>query len=275
MKFIKQRWPDILVATIAGILVLLIPTIVKYFFTSANIVMTMQIMAILIIVASIVFNFLYCRDGMKQNNKENSCLEEYHMAMQLCKEMGIVKVLPSTVKDEGGTESILSECNDHFSFMGIAATKWVQAPNFDITMKKILARNGTIRFVILNPMSIAARNMSIASEKSETYLQELIIENIKKMKKYHDMGLNIHVKLYSHMPVFRIAIADNGKIYLGHYRINNDGSQLQQLVLQGKDKVLFAQFSDYFNTTWDDPDLKSLDFDKIGNQEYLKAIGGN
>lgn len=263
MNFFNEKWKDILVNTIAGIVVLIIPRITDRLFSDADNILTVQIAAIAIIVITNIISNLMLKKGKKSNDEQ----------VQILEQMGIVKIVPTTTEGEGSTESILSECDNNFSFMGIAANKWIHgAMNFDMTMKKILARNGSVRFILLNPISITAKNMSIASQQVDSYMREKILNNIRELKKYYDLGLKIQVKVFSYMPVFRIAIVDDEKIFLGHYKVNNDGSHLPQLILQGKNKILFRQFWDYFNVTWNRSDLKSIDFSKLDDPEYLNYI---
>lgn len=269
MIFIRERWKDILSDIIAGLLLLVIPNLISKFLAGEQLITSLQITAIaIILVSNVVIKII------TQKKKQKADLAaEGNNQMVLYDQMGIVKILPNTVEGEGSTKSILSECENHFSFMGIAANKWIRgADNFDFVMKKILARNGTVRFVVLNPMSKAAQNLSIAAHNPADHLRTIILGNLKELVQYRNMGLNIQVKAFSHLPVFRIAITDNERIYLGHYKVNNDGSQLPQLLLQGKNKILFKQFFDYYNVTWNNPDLITIDLDKLEDDEYLNTL---
>lgn len=270
MKNAKEFWKEVLVNTIAGIIVLVLPPIFNTIFANTTyVIIGLQAASIITIIATNVF--LY-RHRCKQCEDKKNRLKIQQQASML-DQIGIVKIVPSTITGEGSTEYILSECDDHFFFMGIAATKWIRgAKNFDKTMKKLLARNGTVRIVMLNPMSTSAKNMSIASEKSDNYLREIILKNMKDLKVYRDFGMDIAIKVYSHIPIFRIAIVDNEKIYVGHYRINDDGGDLSQMVLQGKDKILFRQFFDYCSVIWDSDELKPIDLDSLDDDNYLATL---
>lgn len=266
----KEFWKQVLVNTFAGILVLVLPSIFNTVFTNPTyVIISLQAASIVIIIATNIFLYRY---RCKQCEDKKNRLKVQQQTTML-DQIGIVKIVPSTVTGEGSTEHILSECDDHFFFMGIAATKWIRgAQNFDKTMKKILARNGTVRIIMLNPMSTSARNMSIASEKAANYLKESILKNMKELKEYKDLGLDIAIKVYSHIPIFRIAIVDNEKIYVGHYQVNDDGEDLSQMVLNGKDKILFRQFFDYYSVTWDSDELKPIDLDSLDDYNYLATL---
>lgn len=277
VAFFKEKWKDILVATIAGLLVVVLPKLFnKIWGTSPNL-LTIQIVAIVVIVSVMVFVcFILNRNGSSEAerhlNEENEKLKEQ---IQMYSELGIVKMLPSTIEGEGSTTSILREVDKSFYFMGIAGTKWIKkADNFEETMRKLTATHGSkVRFIILNPMSVAARNMSLADKKDKNYHRDLIISNLRELKKIkEELHLNLDVKMYSHMPIFRIAIVDEEKIYFGQYRINDGGENLSQIVLQGKDKMLYRELSEYYEVAWDNVDLKWFDLSRIDDTQYLDTL---
>lgn len=249
-RFIK----DIISNSIGGIIVLLVPTIWE------GVSKTIVIQVILIIGILSLNVYLNHKRCAKCSQK--------------------IKIAPSTVVGEGGTENILSECQRDFYFMGIAANKWIKkANNFDSTMKKIIAKHGEVRFILLNPMSKEAEKLSIAGGNSKDYLKCIISDNIKSLQTYRNMGLNVRVKVYSHMPVFRIAIVDKAKkVYVGAYEPDRDGSDMQQIILEynsedrGTEGVLKGQFLDYFEVMWNDDSVDEVDIDLIEDQNYLNKF---
>jgi len=279
--FLKEKWKDILVAVIAGLLVYAIPQLLKFFFGMSANLLTIQIIAIVIIVIALVIILVFSNEKRKEMadnlliNKYEKQIQAYEEQEKLYNGVGIVKMLPSTMEGEGSTSSILNEVDKSFYFMGIAGTKWIQkADNFEKTMRKLTAIHGSkVRFILLNPMSVEARNMSLAEGKSQYYMRDLVLNNLRTLKTLKDeLGINLEVKLFSHMPVFRIAIVDEEKIYFGQYRINSGGENLSQIVLQGKDKMLYRELSEYYSIAWDNANLKCFDFDKIDDQSYLDSL---
>ncbi len=228
-----------------------------------------------IIIEVVVFLIFIAINCILHSYKCKKCNTALSMKknLQTYNEVGVIDIAPSTTKGKGSTENILSECDNNFFFMGIAATKWIKdAHNFDEVMKKLLMCNGSVRIIMLNPMCESAKHLSTALGKAEEYLKESVLKNMRELREYKKMGLNIEIKVYSHMPVFRIAIIDNQKIYVGHYRVNDNGEKLPQLILQGKNKILFKQFFDYWNVTWNDVGLKTINLDMIDNEEYIKKL---
>ena len=128
-------------------------------------------------------------------------------------------------------------------------------------------------------MSKEAEKVSIAGGNPADHLRHIISDNIKELQKYKKIGLNVRVKVYSHMPVFRIVIVDkNKKVYVGAYEPDNDGNDIQQIVLDYDndnhvtENILKCQFLDYFEVKWNDDSLDEIDIDLIENQDYLNKL---
>lgn len=280
-QFLKEKWKDILVAVIAGLLVWFIPKVFEKFLGTSTDLLSIQIVAVFLIVISLII-FLVTTSNKKNIRANEELIEKYKEQIIKYEEqinqynqLGIIKVLSSTIEGEGSTVSVLKEVDKSFFFMGIAGTKWIQkASNFNDTMRKLAAVHGSkICFILLNPMSVVARNISMASKKNDYYMKDLILENLRILKKCkEELGLNLEVKLFSHEPVFRIAIVDDEKIYFGQYRVNDDGENLSQIVLQGKDTMLYREISEYYSVAWDCLNLQWLDFDKLEDSSYLNSL---
>jgi len=270
VKKLKEFWKEILANAIAGLLVLAIPAIFK----NSNVsVIALQIVSIALIIVTIILLYQYRCKRCDYRNKNNEVIKK----LDDFKQVGITDIASSTVTGIGSTERILDQCNNCFYFMGIAANKWMKkANNFEKTMTRILARNGSVFFAMLNPMCPDAKKMSIASGQPENHLQMVIINNIKQLYKYKKMGLDIQVKVYSHIPIFRIAIVNDETIFVGFYRVDDSGDDIPQLILKGKDELLYQQFKDYFNITWNGNTLKTIDLDKINSEDeiYMQELKG-
>lgn len=243
---------DIISNSIGGIIVLLVPAIWEGI---SKTILIQVVLIVGILVLNVYMNHKRCAKCSKK-----------------------IRIAPSTITGEGGTESILSECQRDFYFMGIAANKWVKkANNFDSTMKRITAKHGEVRFILLNPMSKEAEKISIAGSNPSDHLRHIISDNIKALQTYKKMGLDVRVKVYSHMPIFRVAIVDKvEKVYVGAYEPSSNGNDMQQIILDRNsnnretENILKGQFLDYFEVTWNDDSLNEIDIDLIENEEYLK-----
>lgn len=248
--FSIQNAINLLISVIGGIIVLLLPNISSL---SEHVVIVTQIIIGIIIVSVNIFCFT------KGNH---------------------LRIVKSTVKGEGGTEELLSIAKENkgFKFMGVGAGRWVDAKNFDDTMKSIAQAHGTIRLILLNPCCKEAELFNLQNKKkSDKSVTENIIESIKEFAAYKEDGLDIRIKVYSHMPVFRICILEKRRIYVGAYRVKTDeNNDIPQIVLEQNSKtiehMLFSSFEDYFNTSWHDSTLKEIDFSKINEEDYYENL---
>jgi hypothetical protein len=166
---------------------------------------------------------------------------------------GVVKVLDSMTDGEGSTEAIISRVYDEFSFMGIGARKWISTGNsFRDMIKRVGARTNEIRILLLDPNSPEAKRIARSIDMEEEELKEMINDSLKFFQRMNDQGMNVSVKLYAFMPIFRIAIVDNGLIYLGFYRGRATGNDTPQLVLNASRESFFKPFKEYFEVIWND-----------------------
>jgi hypothetical protein len=172
--------------------------------------------------------------------------------LKVLRRIGIFDVALSMTEGKGSTESILKTVNDDFSFMGIAANKWIRTgPLLEETIKKVCARNNRSRFLLLNPDSSEARRLSQLQHGDSNYTPRLIMESLHSLKVLHEMGCNVDVKLYSFLPIFRLAIIDENIIYLGYYRSRGAGQDSPQLLLSREDRTSYFQpFREYFEDIW-------------------------
>lgn len=253
----KSLIKDIFANTVGGVIVLLVPTLWE---GMSKTIVWQTLLIVLILVGNAYIVRRRCSKCEKK-----------------------IRTVPSTTTGEGGAESVLSMCQKDFYFIGIAANKWIKkAPNFDSVMKKIIMKHGEVQFILLNPMSAEAEKVSIAGGNPPDHLKHIITENIKSLQQYKHNGLNVRVKVYSHMPVFRIAIVDiNKRVYVGSYEPGKDGNDLRQVVLcqEGNgagattEGILKEQFLDYYFITWNDETLKEVDIDAITDEAYLATLG--
>lgn len=250
----KNLGHDIFANAIGGILVLVFSSIMGQ---KTRVLIAQIVLILAIIVTNVLFHNYKCKKCTRK-----------------------IKIADSTMIGEGSTTSILEKCKKDFYFMGIAANKWIKnASNFDKVMKRISAKNGEVRFILLNPFSEDAKKVSIAGGNPENHIRDIIIDNIKALQPYKKMGLNIKVKVYSHMPVFRIAIVDIDKIvYVGSYKTGSDGKDIPQIILdqdtdnERAEYLLREQFLDYFGVEWREESLYEIDIEKIDDLEYQKTI---
>ena len=171
---------------------------------------------------------------------------------------GVVKVLDSVTEGEGSTKAIINRVNDNFSFMGIGARKWILTGDTFLDMiKRVGARRDEIRILLLDPNSPEAKRIARSVDMEENELKEMIKDSLIFFRRMKDQRMNIRVRLYTFMPIFRITIADNRLVYLGFYRGRTTGKDTPQLVLDASKRLSFSKpFQEYFDMIWNDKNTR-------------------
>lgn len=185
-------------------------------------------------------------------------LRTQELSMQKFISKGVVDVLDSMTEGEGSTKAIMSNVTDKFSFMGIAARKWITTGDtFQDMIKRVGARTNEIRILLLDPNSPETKRMARSVGMGENEFKEMIEGSLKFFKSMKNQRMNVSVRLYTFMPIFRIAIVDNRLLYLGFYRGSATGDDTPQLVLNALEEVsFFKPFQEYFDTIWDDKNTR-------------------
>ena len=183
--------------------------------------------------------------------------------------LGIKKILPSTIKGEGGTKSQMSLARQNLCFMGIASSKWIsESKEFELMLRRICSMNsGSIRFLLLDPNSESTKNLSLAKGIRENIVKKDIEKSLDSLKNiltalknesnYEAIKKKFEVRLYVQMPVYRLILIDNSRAYLSFYRRGSDGSKIKQLVIYPSKHIssdkqnIFNSLSEYFESLWD------------------------
>lgn len=199
--------------------------------------------------------------------------------------LGIVDILDSQIEGYGSTKTFMENANQNIYFVGIAASKWInETETFENMIRRICGyQSGEIRFLLLAPDSDAAYRLNVASQKNgELNIQKKINNSLQKMdqivKKLNDEACNINytskfkVRLYSQMPVYRLALIDHSCAYFSFYRFNNDGKNLKQLKIlpekkrNEKSNNIYSALTEYFENIWDSPETIEYNFNNEGRQ---------
>ena len=186
-----------------------------------------------------------------------------------CKSLGITKILVSSTKGEGSTSSYMKEANSSICFVGIAAGKWVgKGDELEKAIRKICSLNtGYMKFLLLNPDSLAARKLSLVGSQNADFVGDKIRKSLASIEKiierlsinYPDALNKFEIKLYDQMPVFRLTIIDNRKAYFCFYQLGYEETTLKQLVIKPKpidnanNQNIFNSMAEYFDCLWNAP----------------------
>jgi len=185
-----------------------------------------------------------------------------------CKSLGITRILASSLKGDGSTSAYMKSANSSICFVGIAAGKWAdKADELEKTIRKICSLNtGFIKFLLLNPDSLAAKKLSLAGSQNADHVGDKIKKSILSMNKiierlskdYPEALNRFEIKLYDQMPVFRLAIIDNRKAYFCFYQLGCEGNNLKQFIIKPKfndvnSQNIFNSMAEYFDCLWNAP----------------------
>jgi len=168
--------------------------------------------------------------------------------------LGIEDVLVSLTEGRGSTEAILATVRSGFAFMGISAKRWIdEEKELRIALKSVAAHNNEVaRFLVLDPKAPATTALSRTAHENPQTIPDHIHDTIKRLADLAERsGLRIELRVYSSVPILRIAIIDSRTCYLGFYTDGRFGEESGQLVL-AKDKhgTCFNAFSSYFESVW-------------------------
>ena len=111
--------------------------------------------------------------------------------------------------------------------------------------------------MLLDPNSPETERMARSVDMEENEFKEMIEDSLKFFKRMNDQGMNVSVRLYTFMPIFRMVIVDNRLLYLSFYRGRATGDDTPQLVLNALEEVsFFKPFQEYFDIIWNDKNTR-------------------
>lgn len=178
-----------------------------------------------------------------------------------------------------GTKPIdaLKLCKNNFKFLGIAANKFVFAPEFEDAVKRCNRSGDPIRILLSSPNNPIIKQMARRAKRDENEFRDMIIRNLRKLKTLKDEnGYNLEVRLYksegdSGPPSFRLFFIDNTCVLVSYYVMGDgDGSDMPQIRVVRPKKArdtenFYFAFDHYFNSLW--ANSEEYSFDEDGNRE--------
>lgn len=258
MEKVKNYTIEIIISIIGGLILFIVQQVFS---------LTVFISVAIIIGLLVIFSVIY--------------LIKMHIKMRL---LGIVDILDSQIEGVGSTKAFMENASQDVCFVGIAASKWVnESGDFENMIRRICARqSGEVRFLLLSPDSDAAHRLNVASlETNELSVQQKINNSLQKIdeivRKLNTEAGNINytsnfkVRLYSQMPVYRLAMIDHSCAFLSFYRLNNDGKKLKQLKILPEKKRneqsnnIYGALAEYFENLWDSPETIEYQFKQMIN----------
>lgn len=171
------------------------------------------------------------------------------------KQLGIVDTISKLSGTKFAPVQCMEEISFSLSFMGIFGSKWVKdREKFERFLKIISARNGTVRFLMINPYSNAFSTLKNMREKNiNDTTTEIFLELVDK---YHCL----QAKYYDFLPSFRLIFIDNKMVVMSRYGLDeknyfktDKGWNAPHLVIERDYNYLslFDPFQSYYNWVWD------------------------
>lgn len=169
--------------------------------------------------------------NMLRNIAEKKLLPPYHESIknppnQTLQEVlelaGIIDATTSLSESKFTPSECMKKATKRLWFMGILGSKWVIPAHvrfeFEQFLKKMEAVGGSVRFLLINPESQAFAKLrsfrgGAISCESLKYFAELIA-------KY---GNTLEVRLYDHLPHFRLVFIDDSLLAMSRYKIDMEG----------------------------------------------------
>lgn len=175
---------------------------------------------------------------------------------------GIYKI-DRKMKDGITPDKSLSLCKNNIKFLGIAANKLVNSPEFEKAIKRCNRPGKSIKLLLSSPdNAILKHAASRAGRDANEYKNkvEYTLNKIKKLKQEH--GYNIEIRLYdsekeSGPPSFRLFFIDETSVLVSYYIFGEgEGLQMPQVqIFKPKSKRdvenFYYAFDHYFNSLWE------------------------
>jgi hypothetical protein len=145
--------------------------------------------------------------------------------------------------------------NGDFYFLGISAKRIIN--NLEIQEKIIqIARtnNHSVKFLLLNPNSTFIQKAADRENTSKEIWQSEIISVVAKIKELKEKNnLNIEVKYYSFMPIWRLIIMNGNLMYLTYFTDNREGieSPMLELIDESDGDNIYRAYKDMFYGIWE------------------------
>jgi hypothetical protein len=149
----------------------------------------------------------------------------------------------------------LDRIHRSLDFMGHGASKWTGEREKFAEMVNRLADNnfGQVRMLLLNPDCESSREKSKRRFNGDARrLPRRIVQSLLILRQMQQIYGNLSVKLYTHVPHFRLTVVDGQTVIVGHYREGKDDSARTPLIAWEKnsDWSFFTPFEGYFAHEW-------------------------
>lgn len=201
------------------------------------------------------------RDRLETSQGERAALKAEVDVLEKWRGLEEVTGLESFREALGASEMHPQEAIDkiHVSldFMGHGASKWsAQSDQMHSMLRRLTDRDaevGRARMLILDPESGECQQSSkVRFPDDPDALPRKIVCSLLELERLEKVHKNLHLRLYSHRPAFRITIIDHSFVVAGHYRNYQRGSEATPLLVikADPDWSFYSPFQVLFNAEW-------------------------
>ena len=203
-------------------------------------------------------------------------LQAYREKVKMYEELGIINCTKGLKDTDLDPLRCMSSVHSSLFFMGVGGEKWVKDAQLRKSFENMLRRTesvgGEVRFLLINPASDAYGDLYQLRGESVPY--DSYGQFVMLIKKYS----NLNVRLYSHMPSFRMQFVDDSYLAVSRYYFDKSshdqwdgGWKIPHLIICnersefGKSEIkyrgsLFGSFLLAYNSIWHNGmDIKQWD----------------
>jgi class 3 adenylate cyclase len=136
--------------------------------------------------------------------------------------LGITRCIPTLEGSEWEPRACLPKVRRDLRFSGIFGAKWVRdgtpLENFDGLLRRLSVQEGHVRFLLVNPFGTAVAEIIKARkiEADKEDLSEILEKYLGLMARYPSC---LEVRLFDHLPHFRIVIRDDELMAVSRYKV--------------------------------------------------------
>ena len=162
-------------------------------------------------------NNVYITNSMQPKTLEEATkkLDACQKKLQLYEQLGIIDCTEKLKGSDLEPLTCMSNVFNSLYFMGVGGEKWVKTNHlrrvFANMLRETKARGGEVRFLLINPASQAYSDLYELRGESVPY--ESYSHFVSMTKKFD----NLKVRLYDHLPSFRMQFVDKTYLAVSHY----------------------------------------------------------
>jgi hypothetical protein len=158
----------------------------------------------------------------------------------------------------------LSLCHSSLEFLGVGAAKLVATgTTFEDAVHRCQRPERSVRFLLCSPGNADLESIAKQAGKPKEDYREELKKSLRTLARLgRERRLNVEVRLYAKLPIFRLMFIDDELCLVSHYRFgDNDGSTLPQVHVRKSDpykpgaRSLYYGFHRFYEDLWKDSDI--------------------